>query len=318
MSNQNISRRKVIQLIGAATAGAAFAGKAEAHPVQKAPSGKYKFTYCLNMSTIRGQNLGFVKELETAAAAGFRSVEIWMDTMQQYLQSGGTVKDVKTRLDDLGLKVEDCISFNKWIVDDNVIRQNGIEQMKRDMEMLAQIGCKRMAATGMGATDSDVPALDVIASRYRTILDIGNSFGVVPQIEMWGFQKNLQDVAEVIYIAMESRHPSARVLLDVFHLYRGNTSFETLSLMDPNAVEMFHMNDYPAGFQYQTITDADRIYPGDGIAPIKQSLKILLQNRKTPLVLSTELFNKTYYRQDALTVAKTSLAKMKAIVEDLG
>jgi hypothetical protein len=46
-------------------------------------------------------------------------------------------------------------------------------------------------------------------------------------------------------------------------------------------------------------------------------LGILLQNRKTPLVLSTELFNKAYYKQDALTVAKTSLAKMKAIVEDL-
>ena len=183
--------------------------------------------------------------------------------------------------------------------------------------MLAQLGCKRMAATGMGTTDADVPALDVIAERYSAILDMGEPFGIVPQIEMWGFQKNLQDVAEVLYIAMKSGHASARVLLDVFHLYRGNTSLDTLSLMDPNAVEMFHMNDYPAGFPYQTITDADRIYPGDGIAPIKQTLGILLQNRKTPLVLSTELFNKGYYRQDALTVAKPSLANMKAIVEDL-
>ena len=198
-----------------------------------------------------------------------------------------------------------------------VVRQQGIENMKKEMDMLAQIGCKRVAATGMGATDADVPALDVIASRYRTILDIGATFGVVPQIEMWGFQKNLQDVAEVLYVAMKSRDPAARALLDVFHLYRGNTSLETLSLMDPNAVEMFHMNDCPAGFPYQTITDADRIYPGDGIAPIKQTLRILLQNRKTPLVLSTELFNKAYYRLDALTVAKTSLTKMKAIVEGL-
>ena len=59
-----------------------------------------------------------MKELKTAAAAGFHSVEIWIDSIQQYLQTGGTVKDVKMRLDDLGLKVEDCISFNKWIVDD--------------------------------------------------------------------------------------------------------------------------------------------------------------------------------------------------------
>jgi 2-keto-myo-inositol isomerase len=315
MSDEDINRRKALQFIGLAAAGTAISVKADGFQNPAEVQNGLKFTYCLNMSTIRGQNLGFIKELETAAAAGFRSVEIWMDSMQQYLQSGGTLKDVKMKLDDLGLKVEDCISFNKWIVDDDATRARGIGQMKKDMEMLAQLGCKRMAATGMGTTDTDVPPLDVIALRYRAILEIGNSYGVVPQLEMWGFQKNMRDVAEVLYAAMKSDHPDARVLLDVFHLYRGNTSLDTLSLMDPNACEMFHMNDYPTGFPYQTITDADRIYPGDGIAPIKQTLKTLLRDRNTPLVLSCELFNKAYYQQDARTVAKTSLAKMKAIVE---
>jgi 2-keto-myo-inositol isomerase len=318
MSDEDISRRRALKFIGMAAAGTAISQKADARPNPTDAQNGLKFTYCLNMSTIRGQNLGFIKELETAAAAGFRSVEIWMDSMQQYLQSGGTLKDAKMKLNDLDLKVEDCISFNKWIVDDEATRSQGTEQMKKDMDVLAQLGCKRMAATGMGTTDADVPSLDVIAERYRAILEMGHSFGVVPQLEMWGFQKNMRDVAEVLYAAMKSDHPDARVLLDVFHLYRGNTSLNMLSLMDSNACEMFHMNDYPTGFPYQTITDADRIYPGDGIAPIKQTLKILLRDRKTPLVLSTELFNKAYYRQDALTVAKTSLAKMKAIVESLG
>ncbi len=317
MHKENVTRRKMLQFIGTTALGTALIKTAAAGEHESPPAGLI-VTYCLNMSTIRGHNLGFIKELEVAAAAGFRSVEIWMDSMQAYFDKGGSVKGVKTRLNDLGLKVEDCISFNKWIVDDTATRQKGLDDMKKEMEMLAQLGCKRMAATGMGTTDMDVPALDVIAERYRTILDMGAAYGVVPQIEMWGFLKNLQDVAEVLYIAMKSRHPSARVLLDVFHLYRGHTSIETLSLMDPNAVEMFHMNDYSAGFPYQTITDADRIYPGDGIAPIKQTLKILLRNRNTPLVLSCELFNEVYYQRDALTVAKTSLAKMKAIVAGLG
>ena len=312
----NITRRRSLELLGFAAA-MPVAAKMSLPVKEEKPRERYLFTYCLNMSTIAGQKLGFMKELETAAEAGFRSVEIWMGTLQPYLQSGGTLQQVKNRLNDLGLKVEDCISFNEWIVDDDARRQKGIDNMKREMEMMAEIGCKRIAATGMGTSAADVPAKEVIAERYRGILEMGSQIGVVPQLEMWGFQKNLQDVAEVLYIAMKSRHPSARVLLDVFHLYNGNTSIETLSLMDPNAVEMFHMNDYPAGLPYQTITDADRIYPGDGIAPIKQTLNILLQNRKTHLVLSTELFNKAYYQQSALTVAKTSLAKMKAIVESL-
>src|SRR6185312_3815158 len=109
---------------------------------------------------------------------------------------------------------------------------------------------------------------------------------------------------------------SARVLLDIFHLYRGNSSLDTLPLMSPSAVDILHMNDYPPGIPYQTITDADRIYPGDGIAPLKRILTILRRHDQ-PLVLSTELFNKSYYQQDALTVAKTALSKMKAVANGL-
>ena len=69
MSDENISRRKVIGFIGAAAAGTALAGKADGWPFQAPMRNNLKFTYCLNMSTIRGQNLGFVNELKTAAAA---------------------------------------------------------------------------------------------------------------------------------------------------------------------------------------------------------------------------------------------------------
>ncbi|HWZ14395.1 MAG TPA: sugar phosphate isomerase/epimerase family protein [Mucilaginibacter sp.] len=311
MSKQNINRRKALQIIGA-TAGIAVAGGTK-ESIAK-PTEKPAFIYCLNMATIRGHNLGFIKELETASAAGFRAVEIWMDSLQAYLRTGGTITDAKKRLDDLGLKVEDCIGFAKWIVDDKPTRKKAIEQLKMEMGLLAQIGCKRMAAPAMGATDGVSISLDTVAERYRAILDLSDESGVVPQLEMWGFLKILSNVSDVLYVAMQSGHPSARVLLDIFHLYRGNTSLDTLPLMSPSAVDILHMNDYPAGISHEVITDADRIYPGDGIAPIKRILNTLRRHDQ-PLVLSAELFNKKYYTQDALTVAKTALVKMKWVTE---
>jgi len=300
-----------------AAAGVAAVQKAAGNIPGTTTKPEHKYILCLNMATIRGHKLGFVKELETASAAGFRAVEIWTDSLQDYLSHGGTIADAKKRLDDLGLTIEDLISFNEWVVDDDVTRRNGMDGMKREMEWMAALGCKRIAATGKGASNTSIPDLDVIAERYRTVLDLGDKTGVVPQIEMWGFQKNMSNVSEVLYIAVKSGHPSARVLLDIFHLYKGNTSIDTLPLMNPNAVEILHMNDYPANLSSAAITDADRIYSGDGVAPLKRILRILLTNRERPLVLSTELFNQAYYRQDALTVAKTSLAKMKAIMNDL-
>jgi 2-keto-myo-inositol isomerase len=310
-----INRRKALQFMGI-TAGAAVVNKAEAGVSTTAEIAKPVFVYCLNMATIRGHNLGFVKELETASAAGFRSVEIWIESLQEYLRTGGTITDAKKRLDDLGLKVEDSIGFAKWIVDDETTRKKALEQVKMEMGLLAQIGCKRMAAPAMGATGNSNISLDVVAERYRAILDLSDKSGVVPQLEMWGFLKILSNVSDVLYVAMQSGHPSAKVLLDIFHLYRGNTPLDTLPLMNPSAVDILHMNDYPADISHEVITDADRIYPGDGIAPIKRILRILRRHDQ-PLVLSTELFNKEYYKHNALTVAKTALTKMRSVAESI-
>jgi sugar phosphate isomerase/epimerase len=164
----------------------------------------------------------------------------------------------------------------------------------------------------MGATDTPVLDLKRVAERYRTILELGDRTGIVPQLEMWGFSKNLSRVSEVMYVALESGHPSAKVLLDIFHIYKGGSSLDTLPLISTSALDILHMNDYPANLPATAITDADRIYPGDGVAPVRRVLKIL-GKREKPLVISLEVFNKNYYKQDALEVAKTSLAKMKAV-----
>lgn len=208
--------------------------------------------------------------------------------------------------------MENTIGFAPWILEDDTKRNEGLEQMKREMDMLAQIGCKRTAAPPVGATNAPVLDLRKVAERYRAALELGDLTGVIPQLEMWGFSKNLSKVSEVMFVALKSGHPSARVLLDVFHLYKGGSSLDTLPLISPSALEIFHMNDHPANLPPETITDADRTYPGDGVAPIKKILQIL-GKREKPLVLSVEVFNKNYYNQDALLVAKTALAKLKAV-----
>ena len=73
------------------------------------------------------------------------------------------------------------------------------------------------------------------------------------------------------------------------------------------------MNDYPADIPAAALHDHDRVYPGDGAAPIGAIADLLRAIGSTPF-LSLELFNRDYWQQDALTVAKTGLAKMRAAV----
>jgi sugar phosphate isomerase/epimerase len=73
------------------------------------------------------------------------------------------------------------------------------------------------------------------------------------------------------------------------------------------------MNDYPGPIPREQLQDKDRIYPGDGVAPLKVVLTHL-KNMTGTKILSLELFNRDYWQQDPLTVAKTGLEKMRSVV----
>jgi 2-keto-myo-inositol isomerase len=272
------------------------------------------FTYCLNTSTIMGQNLGIEEEIKITAKAGYDGIEIWIRSLEAYREKGGKLSELKKLIDDSGLKVEDAIGFAQWIVDDNDTRMRALEQAKREMDMLAQIGCKRIAAPPAGATN--YPGLDLYkaAERFRALVELGEEMGVNPQLEVWGFSQNLYKLSQVLYVAAECGHPNTRILPDIYHLYKGGSDIDGLKLISGDAIEVFHMNDYPKELNQVDIQDKDRVYPGLGVAPTTQILKDLATSGK-PKVLSLELFNRDYWAQDALAVAKTGLVKMKEVVK---
>ncbi|MFO1513677.1 MAG: sugar phosphate isomerase/epimerase family protein [Verrucomicrobiota bacterium] len=284
------------------------AGQVESSPKEPA------FRFCLNTATLRGHKLGIVKEIEIASQAGYSGIEPWVDSIQDYVKGGGNLKDLRQRIADGGLTVESAIGFPEWIVNDDARRTQGLERAKREMDLIAQIGGRRFAAPPAGATD--LPKLDLLqaAERYRALLLAGDGIGIVPQLELWGFSKNLNRLGECVCVAMEAAHPKACVLADVFHLYKGGSDFRGMRLLGRDVIQVLHMNDYPSDPPPDKIDDSYRVYPGDATAPLPELLRTLRQTGGQK-VLSLEVFNRDYWKQEPLAVAKTGIAKMKAVAE---
>ena len=280
----------------------------------EAKKSKHNFTFCLNTSTIRQQNIGLLAEIKTAAKAGFDGLEFWIQTLEQYVKDGGKLSEVKKVSNSEGIILEDAIGFAAWIVDDDDKRQKALEQMKREMGMLAEIGCKRIAAPPVGATNEAGLNLYKAAERYAKILDLGKEMGVLPQLELWGFSKNLHLFGETLLVATESGHPEAVILPDVYHLKRGGSSPHALEFVDGRKIHMIHINDYPEMGDREKLTDAMRVMPGDGVAPLKEILQIL-NAKKTPIALSLEIFNEGIWKMDAKTACELGISKMKKMVE---
>ena len=280
-------------------------------PAKGAPAAE-PFGYCLNTSTISGQKLDLVQVVEIAAKAGYQGIEPWANELDQHVKGGKSLKDLRKLAHDQGVVFADVIAFPEWIVDDDARRRKGFEEAKRVMGLCQEIGCPHLAAPPRGATDQ--PGLDLFraAERYAELCKLGESMGVVPIMEVWGFSKNIRRLSEGVLVAMESGFPKACVLPDVYHLYKGGSDPRGVRLLNHDAIGIFHLNDYPAKDR-ATITDADRVYPGDGVAPLKRLFHDLRAIGYRGM-LSLEVFNRDYWRQDALAVAMTGLEKLRAAV----
>jgi sugar phosphate isomerase/epimerase len=307
----NIARRTALKQMGAALAVGAIAGSAPA--ADKRPAGE-PFGYCLNTGTIRGQKLGIVKEVEIAAKAGYKAIEPWIGTIRNYQKKGGSLKDLRKRIADLGLSVPSAIGFASWISDNDARRAKGLEDLARDMDLVKQIGGTGLAASPAGVGRTPIKDLFAIAKRYRAVLDLGDKTGVAPLLEIWGPSNTLSRIGQALFVAAESGHSKASVLLDVYHIYKGGSGFSGLKFLGPDAMHVFHVNDYPADPPRKTISDADRVFPGDGVAPLKQIFSTLKTGGFHGW-LSLELFNREYYKRPAMEVAKEGLAKTRAAVQ---
>jgi sugar phosphate isomerase/epimerase len=271
------------------------------------------FTYCLNTSTIAGQKLSLPAMIDLTAAAGFKAIEPWIGEIIAYEKQGGSLIDLRKRIEDRGLAVASAIGFAQWIVDDDNGRKAGLAEARRDIDLVAQLGGRHIAAPPVGHHEK--PGLDLLAAarRYADLFDLAKPFGVTPLLEIWGPSKSLHRLGEALFIAAESQRP-AQLLLDVYHLYKGGSTHAGLRLLNGRQLPVFHVNDYPANPPRDQVTDAHRVYPGDGVAPLKEIFTTLRDIGATSF-LSLELFNADYYQQDPMTVLTTGLRKLREAVE---
>ena len=314
-----VSRRDCLTAAGllalGTASGAAPAAAAAAAGAAGAAGAAPRFGYCLNMGFLRAFRLPLDQEIAVAAEAGYGAIEPWIDNVRRYLAAGHSTEELRALLAEKHLAVPGAIGFANWLADDDAQRAKGLEQAKSDLELVKSIGGTAMAAPPSGHTDQPID-LRVAATRYRALLEVADAVGITALLEIWGFSNSVQNLAEALAIAAEAGHPRAAVLPDVYHLYRGGSSFAALGLLANTAFPVLHMNDYPDSPPREQLNDGQRRLPGEGSAPWPQILGGL-RDRGWSGWLSIELFPGAAPGETALDRAKRGLAAMQGLVAKL-
>jgi 2-keto-myo-inositol isomerase len=268
----------------------------------------FPFKAALNTSTFFPFKLDIKQQVRIAAEAGYAGIELWMKDLESYLASGGTIRELRSYIADTGIAVVNAIAFFKWADADHTTRQAGLIQAEREMRLLAELGCPAVAAPPYG--DVEGVTLEAIAEHFARLAGLARGIGVEPYLEFWGRAKRLSRLSEAVFVAMESGLPDVKILLDPFHMYTGGSELGSLSYLSGAHIGIVHVNDYPAAPARDIITDGDRVYPGDGIAPTHELARIL-DRASYRGYLSLELFVEHYGAETALAVAERGLAAIQ-------
>jgi sugar phosphate isomerase/epimerase len=267
-----------------------------------------RFRYCLNASTICTTPI--LRQIEVARQAGFEAIELWHDHIDAHLQAGGSLKEIRSAIDDSGLIVPTTIYLAGWFQPSGPEHSKALDEVRRRLEQSAAVGATyAIAGPPPGTADRTLGA-----RHYAELLELGKSFGVKPAFEYLGFVDDINTVDDAIDILRRSAHPDATIVVDPFHCWRGGGPVSSMLQLKGRQIAISHFNDAPAEPAAETQQDSDRVMPGDGVIDLNEYCRTLWSTGYDGF-LSLELFREDLWAKDPLEVASHGLEKMRPYVE---
>lgn len=266
------------------------------------------FVLCLNTSTIRPAPL--MDKIEIAGECGYQAIELWINDIDEYVKRGGRIRDVRKALADRGLAVPTVIALHGWLGSQGDAHRKALDEAKRRLEIGEELG----AQYAISSPPREVIAMDQAGAQYRELLDLAEGLAIKPSMEFLGFVPTVCTIRAAWQIVCDADHPNGSIIMDPFHIFRGGGAIAEMDPIPGERIAVFHFNDAPGGKPRVEQTDADRVFPGDGILDLRDMLARLRAKRYQGAI-SLELFNPSYWQQDPRQVCRTGLEKMKALLD---
>ncbi|MEZ5306844.1 MAG: sugar phosphate isomerase/epimerase [Pyrinomonadaceae bacterium] len=253
-------------------------------------------------------------DLRVAAAAGYDLVEIWAAKLRTYLKTH-TIDELKGLLAENGLQPYSINSI-EHVTFRNAADYETIKDECRELSDIAgKIGCPYIVVVP-GKLPIDLDEVGIVESSKQVLnelADIAAGYGVSLAFEFLGQTDcSVQTLDLAARIVNECDRDEIGLVIDTFHFYAGGSSFEALNSLDPKRLFIFHIND-AEDLPKTELTDAHRLFPGEGILPIAE-MKQAFDRIGYDRMVSIEIFRPEYWDMDPLEVArKARTSTIKAL-----
>jgi sugar phosphate isomerase/epimerase len=151
------------------------------------------------------------------------------------------------------------------------------------------------------------------ADNLREAAEIAKPFGVTLMLEFARTSRFAACLPTALKLVRETNHPNVRVMMDTYHFWGGTSKFEDLELLRDGELHHLHFEDVPADPPREILGQPNRVFPGEGIAPLKRIIEVL-KRKKYAGAVSLEMFNPMIQAMDPFEVAKKARAAIEPLI----
>jgi 2-keto-myo-inositol isomerase len=255
-----------------------------------------------------------ITDIKAASAAGYELIELWASKLREFLKTN-TVAELQTLLEANNLEPYSINSI-EHITFRNV---EDYEKIKAECEeysrIAGEINCPYVVVVPgklpENATEAEI--IDESVKTLNELADIAEKYNVGLAFEFLGQTDcSVQTLDLDKKIVERVDRENVGLVIDTFHFYAGNSSLEAIETLDPKKLFIFHIND-AEDLPKTDLTDAHRLYPGEGILPIK-AIKQRFDEIGYDRMVSIEIFRPEYWSEDPFEVAKKAKAATERVL----
>lgn len=253
-------------------------------------------------------------DIKAAGEAGYDYVEIRTVKLYEYLKNK-SIEDLKKLLAENNLQV---YSINA--IEHATFRTNDdYEEIKAETEKVSkyakELGCKYIVVVP-GKLPENATKPEIINESVRVLnelADIAEKYDVSIGFEFLGQHDCSVQTLDLCNEIVETiNRPNVGNVIDTFHFFAGDSNLEDIEKLDAEKLFIFHIND-AEDLPKSQLTDAHRLYPGEGILPLKE-IKEKLDKIGYNKMVSIEIFRPEYWEQDPVEVAKKAKAATETVL----
>lgn len=269
---------------------------------------------CFNEATTMKKST-LEKDLELCEKYGYEQIEIrTMDKLKEYLENH-TIEDLANFFKNHRIKP---FAFNALVYFNNRSDAEYKEikdELKYMCEVGQKIGCKNIVVVPL-VTEKKFTKTQIKESSVKVLnelADIAEKYGIRLAIEFVGHpQCTINTFGQAYDIVKAVNRDNVGLVLDCFHFHAMGSRIEDLKKADGSKIFILHIDD-TEDFPIGSLTDEDRLWPGEGAIDLDSILSTLKEIGYLDMV-SIELFRPEYYELPIEEAIKIGKEKTEAVV----